>query len=117
MPTLGTPQDQNDDGNDVLADVSLTTFEAQPPAIGPFGASVLSWEVEGPKGFHVELNRQPVARKGKQIVQPTHDSEYRLTANTVQRSKFLGRVQVTVDQSSCESFELNNPKGQIEDPV
>ena len=110
-------QDQNDDAGDILGDVSLKSFTAQPPAIGPFGVSALRWAVTGPLGFRVKLNSQFVDKTGEQIVQPTSNTVYRLSAHAGQASKSLGSVQVTVDRSSCESFEIGNPRSAIEAPV
>jgi hypothetical protein len=67
----------NDGGVDILGDVVLKNFTAHPTAIQPFGASVLSWSVSGPAGFHVKLNNLTVAKSGQQVVQPTSTSSYR----------------------------------------
>jgi hypothetical protein len=109
--------DRTDDAADILGEVSLQSFSAQPSAIGPFGASVLRWAVTGPVGFRVKLNAQFVDKTGEQIVQPIGSTIYRLSAHAGQASKSLGSVQVTVDRSSCESFEIGNPRSAIEAPV
>ena len=74
MPLVGSNGQLYQDGDsplDILADVSLESFNANPTAIIPFGASVLSWRVTGPtSGFHVELNQQTVVRSGEQVNTP-----------------------------------------------
>lgn len=119
MPQLAAngDQDPGDNGADVLGDVSLKFFNAQPAAIGPFGASVLNWAVEGPPGFHVRLNNRQVAKKGQQVVHPTSTTSFRLSAHAGQASRTLGNVQVSVDRSSCETYDIGNPQSAIRAPV
>jgi hypothetical protein len=119
MPLLGLDdqQDQDDQSVDILGEVSLKSFKATPTNIGPFGASVLSWSVEGPAGFHVELNSANVAKTGQRVVQPTSTAIYRLSAHSGRASKSLGTVQVIVDRASCEAYEIGNPRSAIEAPV
>ncbi len=107
----------NDDAVDILGEVSLTSFKANPTHIGPFGASVLAWSVKGPSGFHVKLNGLQVAKSGQQVVHPTSTTHYRLSAHARQASRTLGNVQVAVDRASCETFEINNPRSVIQAPV
>jgi len=103
---------------DILADVSLESFTANPTAIVPFGASVLRWSVTGPiSGFHVELNGQGVTKSGEQVVQPASTATYRLTANAGQFSKALSTIQVAVDSSSCQINPIVNPQSAIQAPV
>jgi hypothetical protein len=106
-----------DSGVDILEEVSLKYFKAQPPTIGPFGTSVLGWSVSGPPGFQVRLNYLNVAKTGQQVVQPAINTTYRLSAHAQQASRTLGTVQVIVDRASCESFEINNPRSAIQAPV
>jgi hypothetical protein len=118
MPLLGSnDQDQADDSADILGEVSLKSFTAQPTNIGPFGASVLSWSVSGPAGFHVELNSQNVAKTGTRVVQPVATTSYRLSAHSGQASKQLGTVQIIVDRSSCETYDIGNPRSAMEAPL
>lgn len=109
------PQDNDDDdpGVDILDKVSLTSFRAQPTAIGPFGASTLSWAVSGPPGFTVKLNGRDVPKTGQQIVHPVSTTSFRLSAHARQASKPLGNVTVSVDRSSCETFDLANPQSAM----
>jgi hypothetical protein len=112
------PQDPgNDGGVDLLDEVSLTSFTATPAAIQPFGASVLSWSVKAPKAVRVKLNGLTVSQTGSQTAQPAATTTYRLSAHAGQASRTLGTVQVTVDRSTCESWEFNNPRATLESPV
>lgn len=90
---------------EILDQVVLTSFKAEPSHIGPFGASHLSWKVEGPQGFQVRLNALPVGRAGDRIVQPASSTVYRLTAVAGQASKVLGTASVSVDATGCVTFE------------
>jgi hypothetical protein len=122
MPALdsnGPLSNNGDSASDILAEVSLVSFNANPTAIGPFGASVLSWNVTGPTiGFHAELNGQNVARSDQQVVQPTSTTTYRLTANAKALSKILGTCQVAVDDSGCQIAPiLNDPKTIVSAPL
>lgn len=111
---ISNPRDTDESpGPDTLGDVSLKFFRAQPTAIGPFGAATLSWSVTGPPNFHVKLNGRDVPKTGNQIVQPTSTSSYRLTAHAQQASRTLGNVQVTVDRSTCQTFDLANPQSAM----
>ncbi len=103
---------------DILSEVSLESFNANPTAIGPFGTSVLSWRVTGPtSGFHVELNQQTVVRSGEQVVQPVNTTTYRLTANARGVSELLGSVQVAADRSSCQINPGGNALSTIQGPI
>ena len=110
-------QDQFDDVLAILDEVSLKSFTAKPTSIGPFGASVLTWSVTGPVGFHVKLNSQNVTKTGTQVVHPTSTTTYRLSAHARQASKPLGTVTVTVDRSSCETYDIANPQSAIRAPL
>jgi hypothetical protein len=107
MPALERDDQHFDEaGVDVLGEVRLLSFKAEPDHIGPFGASTLSWEVEGPaSGFQVRLGALPVPRTGSQVFQPIRTTSYRLSAQAVQASCTLGTVTVTVDESGCTSYE------------
>jgi hypothetical protein len=104
---LAGPRDRpvfpGDDDIDILAGVNLKMFEAVPSTVGPFGTSVLYWDVEGPWGFHVELNQEVVPKGGLKVVQPTAPIVYRLTAHTQDESRVLGEVRVDVSFDGCES--------------
>lgn len=104
---LAGPHDRpvlpGDDDIDILAGVNLKMFEAVPPTVGPFGSCVLYWDVEGPWGFHVELNQEVVTKGGLKVVQPTAPVIYRLTAHTRDESRVLGEIQVNVNFDGCHS--------------
>lgn len=101
-------------GVDILEDVSLASFGASPQGIRPFGASLLSWQVTGPKAkFSVVLNGATVVQNGEQIVQPTQTTPYRLSAVAAGATKFLGMVTVTVDELACQTNSLFNPSTTI----
>jgi hypothetical protein len=104
-----------DGGIDILIGVELKSFEANPVNIFPFGSSVLSWIVEGPWGFHVEMNHEYVPKVGSKVVFPTATGLYQLTAHTKDASKVLGEILVTVNSTGCESYSaMLNPKQEIE---
>lgn len=107
----------DDDFVELLDKVSLNHFHAKPTAILPFGASVLSWSVSAPAAVRVKLNGLTVTKSGEQVVQPAATTSYRLSAHAGQASRTLGTVQVAVDQTNCESWELNNPRATIESPI
>lgn len=111
-------QDQDGDGLDTLDEVSLESFTAQPTNIGPFGASVLTWSVTGPSGgFNVKLNSQTVPKTSTQVVHPTSNALFRLSAHARQASKPLGSVTVTVDRTSCVTYDIANPQSAIRAPL
>jgi hypothetical protein len=108
MPVLERDGEEPFDaaGADVLGEVRLVSFKAEPDHIGPFGASTLSWEVEGPaSGFQVRLGSLPVPRTGSKVFQPIRTTSYRLSAHAVEASRTLGSVTVTVDEGGCSSYE------------
>ena len=102
-----------DGGIDVLSEVELVSFTASPDHIASFGASQLSWEVQGPqRGFHVTLNGVTVARAGEEIVQPQTTS-YHVSAVSGSVTKALRTITVRVDDSGCEVNSLFNPQVTI----
>ena len=102
--------DNSPPGIEVLSDVELVSFKANPASIGPFGASTLAWEVKGPQaGFHVELGTTNVPRKGHKIVQPQSTTTFRLKAVAAGAVKSLGSLTVAVNTASCETISLFNP--------
>src|SRR5258707_2352828 len=117
LPISNDQQGQDDTGVDILADVELKSFKADPTSIGPFGASVLSWQVTGPTGFHVELNGQTVTKSGQEVVQPISTTVYRLVARAGRFNKPLKTLQVVVDASACQLNSINNPRSAIQAPL
>ena len=104
----------NNGGLDILGEVNLEFFTANPTAIAPFGASVLTWLVSGPKGFQVLLNASPVEANGQQAVQPTETTTYSLYATAGQFKRQLGKVTVTVDAAGCQTNSISNPRSTIQ---
>jgi hypothetical protein len=122
MPLLGSDDQQveDDEAFGILEKVELQSFNAAPANIGPFGASVLSWNVKGPAGppaFVVELANQTVAKSGEQVVQPLATTLYQLTARVRRVRKPLGSVRVAVDNSACQVNPIVDAKASIEGPI
>ena len=113
LPNNGT----NTSDLDILGEVNLEFFTANPTAIAPFGASVLSWLVSGPKGFQVLLNASPVGTNGQQAVQPTETMTYSLYAAVGQFRRQLGKVTVTVDAAGCQTNSIGNPRSTIQSAI
>lgn len=110
-------QGQNIGSLDILGEVELASFSAEPAMIGAFGASVLTWAVTGPSGFQLELNSRPVSKSGEQVVLPSATTTYRLTATAGRFSRTLDSVEVAVDRSVCEINSLVNPRSTIQAPT
>jgi hypothetical protein len=109
MTLLVDDQQDPNDGNN-LPEVTLKKFKAEPASIQPFGASLLSWAVEG-KGFTVKLDGVEVAKVGEKVVRPSSDRIYRLTAVIQGGVQYLGSVAVHVLTQECESFNaIVNPQ-------
>lgn len=97
---------QEDRALEILEEVSLDYFTAEPSAISPFGASSLRWKVTGPStGFKVRLEGTDVAKAGSRGVQPAVSHTYRLHAYAGGYSKFLGNATVNVNLGRCTSNE------------
>jgi hypothetical protein len=110
------PEDRFDQGNEdasILAEVELVSFDAEPSTIGPFGASVLQWEVVGPDGFTVRIDRRVVGRKGSLAVQPDSTRVFTLSARAGFLSRTLGQVTVNVDEGGCESFDVTDIRPRL----
>jgi hypothetical protein len=104
-----------DDALDILAQVKLKSFSAAPTTIGPFGASVLSWKVDGPRGkFVTELANTAVPPTGSRPVQPRVTTSYGLSARVRSVRKGLGAVTVRVDLAACQNYALVSVQSFIE---
>jgi hypothetical protein len=104
-----------DDAVDILAQVKLKSFTANPTTIGPFGASVLSWDVDGPIGkFVVELANSAVPPSGTRLVQPKLTTSYGLSARVRSLRRGLGSVTVRVNLDACETWSLGSIQSFIE---
>jgi hypothetical protein len=98
--------------DDGFFEVTSTSFTANPDHIGPFGASLLRWNVEGQGRFHVEIGTTPVPRKGEMAVQPGETTSYFLRAVAGGKTRAyrpLESVTVSVDTSRCEIIPVLNP--------
>lgn len=100
-----------------VKEVFLRRLSVTPDAIGPFGAAVLSWEVEAPPQVRVKINSEFVEQTGSKVVQPAFSSTYRIVALSGSRSRELGHIDLTVDLSACSTSELNNPRALLEAPL
>lgn len=109
--------DQIDQATEILNQVTLDHFSANPISIGPFGASTLSWKATGPQGFHLELDGSVVPKTGQRTVQPVDTATFTLRAVAFQAQRVLGRVTVEVVTSGCQSMGLGNPTSTIEAPL
>jgi hypothetical protein len=108
---------QNDQALEILDQVTLDHFSANPTSIGPFGASNLSWKATGPAGFHLELNGSLVPKTGQRTVQPINTATFTLTAVAFQAWQVTGSVTVQVVTSGCKSSGIVNPRSTIEAPL
>lgn len=100
-----------------VKEVFLRRLSVTPDAIGPFGAAVLSWEVDAPPQVRVKINSEFVEQTGSKVVQPAFSSTYRIVALSGSRSRELGHIDLTVDLSACSTSELNNPRALLEAPL
>lgn len=102
-------QDQNGQSEDpsveILDQVTLKHFTANPPNIDAFGASTLRWQVDGPAGFRVRIDGLPVSKSGTRSVQPRETHTFRLYAFAGLGSKFLGSATVNVNLAQCINRE------------
>jgi hypothetical protein len=97
-----------------VKDIFLRGLSIEPDAIGPFGAAVLSWEVEAPPQVRVKINSEFVEQAGSRVVQPASSSTYRVFALSGSRSSQLGQIGLAVDMSACSTYELLNPRSLLE---
>jgi hypothetical protein len=98
---------EDSDPGEVLTDVTLVSFTANPPAIGPFGVSRLDWRVAGvtPR-VKVLLDNLEVPAISHLVVQPPSTHAFHLAAVAGPARKDLGRVQVQVNLASCSDEEM-----------
>jgi hypothetical protein len=100
-----------------VKEVFLRRLDVEPDAIGPFGAAVLSWEVEAPPQVRVKINSEFVEQAGSRAVQPAYSSTYRVLYLSGSRTRELGHIDLTVDMSACSTDELHNPRSLLEAPL
>jgi hypothetical protein len=95
------PPEPDADDLDALGDTTLDSFKAEPPAIGPFSGSHLSWSVTAPERVKVQLDGAIVSKHGGQNVAPDSTHSYHLSAKAGRLTKPLGTVAVQVNLSQC----------------
>jgi hypothetical protein len=95
-------QDKND--GEILDQVKLIFFKAEPANIGSFGSSILSWKVEGPDNVTIRLGLLDVDKVGERVVQPANTTSFSLSARHGSATRPLGNVQVRVATQDCETI-------------
>jgi hypothetical protein len=102
-------QDQNGGSDDpsveILDQVTLKHFTANPSNIDPFGVATLRWHVDGPAGFRVRIDSLSVSKSGTKSVQLPETHTFRLYAFAGRASKFLGSATVSVNLAQCINRE------------
>ncbi len=93
---------------EILQDAEVESFEATPNTISPFESSTLKWKVKESTGFQVFLNNESVTRSGTKVVSPVSTSTYFLVAHCLSARKNLGRAQVVVNNSGCQTFTVTS---------
>src|SRR5687767_10629241 len=93
---------------ELLAQVELRSFTAEPQRILPFAASRLRWQVSAPQGVGIrfEINWTSVQANGERLVTPARTHTYTLKAKRGRHARVLGRVTVEVDLAACSTDEL-----------
>jgi len=85
-----------------LSKISLIRFVAEPETIGPFGSSVITWEVQDLDSHcSVQLNGVRVPITGSMRVSPNVTFPYYLKANNGHLTKDLGHLEVKVNTKAC----------------
>lgn len=85
-----------------LSKISLVSLTATPHVIGPFGSSVIAWEVQDDNsGCDLRLNGVKVPITGSMRVTPNVNFPYQLKATNGLHTKDLGEVEVRVETRSC----------------
>src|SRR5688572_22006537 len=91
----------DDESLELLSQVELRSFTAEPTRILPFAASRLRWQASGPEGVRFELNTVSVSAAGERLVTPARTLTYTLKAKRGRHARVLGRVTVEVDLATC----------------
>lgn len=91
-------------------------FAADPTAIRAGEATVLRWSVDTsgcarPGLAGLTLNGAPVSASGTRELRPSGTITYRLVARSMGIVRSLGRLEITVDDSSCNPVEL--PESEV----
>lgn len=91
---------------ELLQSVELVSFTATPTALGPFGVSLLTWNVTGVKpAVRITLDGLQVPALSQRTVRPNSSHTYALSASIGPARKPLGTVVVHVDTSTCFETE------------
>jgi len=98
---------------DVLEQVTLDHFAANPQDIGPFEWSRLSWRVQAPPGVQLSIDGLMVVSTGEQLVQPLSSHTYSLAARYHSARRDLGTAMVTVHLAACKIKEIPNVHGLV----
>jgi hypothetical protein len=107
MPLVSEESTDVDPRLELLDDVHLVSFTATPSALGPFGVSLLRWNVTGVKApVRIVLNNLQVPAVSQRSVWPLTGTLYNLSAVVGNARKSLGNVFVQVDLSTCEEVVL-----------
>jgi hypothetical protein len=110
----------SDGGVDVLSEVSLASLSVTPEAIGPFGAAVLAWKVDGPgppARWTVEVNGLTVPRRGEKVVQPRETKRYVVTAAAGGFRRVLDDITLRVNLAGCSTYELASARAFLENAL
>lgn len=82
---------QGIDGDEILSNVVLDHFVAEPDHIEPFGTSELNWAVAGPLGqFVLKVSSEVVPPVGSKPVKPATTQHYSIHASAGVSNKLLG---------------------------
>ena len=94
---------QGNVGANLLEQVQLLSFTANPDHVLPFQSSTLRWHAQSPDGvsFSLDFFVSRVLATGMKVVQPVDTSEFTLQARAGQAEVTLGTVTVFVDTSQC----------------
>ena len=94
---------QGNIGANLLEQVKLLSFTANPDHVLPFQSSTLRWQAKTPGGvsFSVDFFASTVPATGIKVVQAVVTSEFALQARALQAEVTLGTVTVFVDTTQC----------------
>ena len=94
---------QGNGGANLLEQVELLSFTANPDHVLPFQSSTLRWHAQSPRGvsFSLDFFASTVLATGMKVVQPVATSDFTLQARARQAEVTLGTVTVFVDTSQC----------------
>ena len=116
IPDLDTLNERALRALEKLSQVKLNYFTATPENLGPFGTSILRWDVENVQtNVRITLGNQQVQMTGDKTVTPTRTQTYRLIAQLFEFTLPLGTVTITVNQDACiVAPSLSNIENELE---